>query len=160
MKTNDARIKFISILNELKNTKYEYIKKWRGYELIKTALTNESTMSHYFHKLVNDIYHAKDSIEGKVIIDAGCGAGDLSVLLALLGAKKVYAVDLLDDNIKMAKLLINIANLDNVAAIHSNICELKLREKTIDAVFSIEAISHYKNHELFLEMASKVLKGG
>lgn len=152
--------RFISILDSLKKTENEYIKELDSFKYIKSALTNESMMLKYFDGKINDIRYVKNSIEGEVIIDAGCGSGIFSVLLSLLGAKKVYAVDYLADCVEMTKFIINIANLDNVEVIHSDIGELDLPEKSIDGIFSIEAISHYRKYESFLDMASRVLRKG
>lgn len=160
MTIRNVEIRFLSILDSLKKTENEYIKRLDSYKYVKNALTSESTGLRYFNGKINDIRYVKDSIKGKVIIDGGCGSGAFSVILSLLGAKKVYAIDYLADCIELTKFMINIANLDNVEVIHNDIIELDLPEKSIDGIFSIEAISHYRNYESFLEMASRVLKKG
>ncbi|KAL8153804.1 hypothetical protein V2J09_011564 [Rumex salicifolius] len=44
----------------------------------------------------NAIFHHKDSIAGKVVVDVGCGTGILSIFCAQAGAKRVYAIDASD----------------------------------------------------------------
>ena len=37
------------------------------------------------------------NLKGKTVLDLGCGAAPIAVLAALRGAKKVYAVDIMDE---------------------------------------------------------------
>jgi len=52
-------------------------------------------------------------IEGKVVYDLGCGAGILAIGAALLGAKKVYGVDIDAKIIEIAKLNASRLGLSN-----------------------------------------------
>lgn len=50
---------------------------------------------------------AENDVTGKVVIDYGCGSGILAMVAALLGAKKVYAVDIDGQALKAARENIN-----------------------------------------------------
>ena len=160
MNLKSVEVRFLSILESLKKKEDGYIKKLDSYKYIKKDLISKSLKLKCFDTAIRDISYVKNSIEGNTIIDAGCGSGSFSVILSLLGAKRVYAVDYIDNCIEMTKFMLNIAHIDNVEVIHSDIGKLDLPENSVDGIFSIEGISHYRNYELFLNMASKVLKKG
>jgi 2-polyprenyl-3-methyl-5-hydroxy-6-metoxy-1,4-benzoquinol methylase len=152
--------KFLSILESLNHPEYKSIKKFKSYRFIKKAVTSKAAMLRYFDLKIGDIRYVKNTIENSVVVDAGCGAGMFSVLLSLLGAKKVYAVDCIADCVRMTRSLVSIAHIDNIEVIHSDIGTLDLPAGSIDSIFCIEAISHYKDYKSFLTMASIVLKKG
>jgi len=160
MNTKNAEAKFLSILKTLKKSENEYIKKLDAYNYIKDYLDNETTMLNCFYCGLNDIHYVENNIFGKTIIDAGCGSGAFSILLSLLGARKVYAIDFLADCIEITKIMIGTANLDNIETVQSDIGELNFSEESVDGIFSIESISHYRNYKTSLNIASKVLKRG
>ncbi|ERN09372.1 hypothetical protein AMTRI_Chr09g12440 [Amborella trichopoda] len=54
-------------------------------EMIKDRVRTETYRSA--------IFQYQSAIEGKVVVDVGCGTGILSIFCALAGAKRVYAVD-------------------------------------------------------------------
>ena len=131
-----------------------------AYVYIKDSLSSESLIVKLFYAKLNDIRYVRNYIRDQVIIDAGCGAGSLSLLLGLLGAKHVYAVDFLPDCIELTKDIIEIAGLKNVTVMQCDIAELDLPEKSVDGILSIEAISHYRNPDAFLGKASSLIKTG
>lgn len=157
MDLNDVEKKFLSILYKLKIQTKE-IERFDSYKYCKDYLTSEKMMRRYFNRLV----HHTSSVElkGKVIIDAGCGSGIFSVLLSLLAAEKVYAVDYIADCIEMTKFVVSITDLDNIEVIHSDIGELNQAENSVDGIFCIETISHIRNYKSFLDIASRVCKEG
>jgi len=155
MNLNDVEKKFLSILYKLKSQIKE-IERFDSYKYCKDILTNEKIMRRYFNYLVHYTSYVK--LKGKVIIDAGCGSGIFSVLLSLLSAEKVYAVDYIADCIEMTKFVVSIADLNNIEVIHSDIGELNQAEKSVDGIFCIEAISHIRDYKSFLDIASRVCK--
>jgi putative methylase len=60
-----------------------------------------------------NLAHVSGDIEGKTVIDFGCGSGRLSIGSLLLGAKKVIAVDIDKNVIKTAKE--NLKNAEEMA---------------------------------------------
>jgi 2-polyprenyl-3-methyl-5-hydroxy-6-metoxy-1,4-benzoquinol methylase len=147
--------RFISLIDRLEETGNSQIKVLDSYKYFKNIFANKLKD---FDFMIRDIFFVRDAIEGKEIIDAGCGSGTFSILLSWLGARKVYAVDYSDDACEMTKFMINFADIGNVEVVHSDIGEFNLPGKSVDGIFSIEAISHYRNYETFLDMSSRVLR--
>jgi len=58
----------------------------------------------------------------------------------------------------MTKDIVDIAGLKNVTVMQCDIAELDLPEKSVDGILSIEAISHYRNPNAFLDKASRLIK--
>ncbi len=157
----DVERRFIAILNSFNHPHHKYIKNFHSYRFVKKCLTSKSQMIKYYDLKINDVRYIRNSIVGKILMDAGCGAGTFSILLSLLGAKQVYAIDHNADCVKMTKSLVGIANLSNIEAIHSDVGKVRLPKASVDGVFSIEGISHYRDYKAFLKMSTNVLtKGG
>lgn len=75
---------------------------------------------------------AVNDVSNKVIIDYGCGSGILAMVAALLGAEKVYAVDIDPQAIVAAKENIDQNNLDDKIIIgHVDDCELPVADVMI-----------------------------
>ena len=149
---------FISILEYLAKETNEDITKSYFYGPLVSTLRTREAMKKYFDKGMRDIAHVKHMIRGKIILDAGCGNGFTSVLLSLLGADKVIAVDNWSESIKMIKYIARFAQLKNIEAIHGDVARLNLKEKSLDGIFCIEALSHIMDYNRFLDMAINAVR--
>lgn len=95
------------------------------------------------------IFRNKTLIEGKVIMDVGCGTGILSIFCAQAGAKKVHAVEC-SSIAKLAKKVVSENNFDSIVQVHEcKIEELVLDEK-VDVIVS-EWMGFYLLHEGMLQ---------
>lgn len=73
-----------------------------------------------------------DDIIGKIVYDLGCGSGILAIGAAILGAKKVYGVDLDKESIETAKLNAKMLGVDDkIEWILSNVDEVKGKADTV-----------------------------
>ncbi len=75
-----------------------------------------------------------NDIEGKYILDLGCGTGKLSIGAALLGAKYVLAVDIDNDALKVAARNVKKFGLNNIQMVRydvKNLCLKKVFDTTI-----------------------------
>jgi len=161
MDTRAIEAKFLSVLDNIRQGRGQGSGDSEAFpKYFESALASETTMRKYFDWQMGHTRYVRDSIEGRTLIDAGCGAGALSILLSLMGAKKVYAVDYLADQIAQARFAIRAAGTDNVELVQSDVASLDLPAESIDGIFSIEGISHYRHYPSFLEMAARVLKHG
>jgi len=92
----------------------------------------------------------------EIVMDAGCGSGLLSKLLAQKVPRgMVYAVDIDSNMIKQAK--ISLKDLQNVALLQSDFTEVTLPTK-LDVIFSNAALHWVHNHAQVFRHFWKMLK--
>ena len=101
-------------------------------------------------------------VRDKVVVDAGSGFGMCANLLALWGARAVYAVEV---HAPMAAshariLAADFPALANVHPLRGDASRLPLRDASADLVLSVEAISHYFDVGAFLDECARVLRPG
>ncbi|XP_071723246.1 probable protein arginine N-methyltransferase 6 [Rutidosis leptorrhynchoides] len=74
-------------------------------------------------------------IEGKVVVDVGCGTGILSIFCAQAGAKKVYAIDASDIALQASEV-VKANNLANkVIVLHGRVEDVEIDEE-VDVIIS------------------------
>ncbi len=96
---------------------------------------------------------------GSLVLDAGCGEGNVAHHLADQHGLKVRGVDLLDFNIARAKRKARQSGLDlelEVGDYHS----LKYPDRTFDAVYTMETLEHSREPDRALREFYRVLKPG
>lgn len=75
------------------------------------------TLPHLFYYLAHLIYTADSTfndIKRKYVADLGCGCGMLSIAAALMGAEKVYSIDIDEDALKICRRnLIDLGFIDD-----------------------------------------------
>lgn len=97
------------------------------------------------------------SLEGLLVLDAGCGGGRYARLAARHGAK-VVGVDLSTAVEKAATLC---ADEPEVTIVQADLLDLPLAEKTFDLAFSIGVLHHSSDpRRAFAQVAAKVKPGG
>ncbi len=101
----------------------------------------------------------KRKIKGdEVILDAGCGSGRVTRLIAnKVKIGKIYAVDIDVNMISNAK--VNLKDFTNVIIIQSDLINLKLPEK-MDLIFSNAVIHWIFDHEKLFKNFWDILKSG
>jgi len=91
-------------------------------------------------------------VEGKTVIDFGCGEGHETVELALRGARKVIGVDIRQDLLDGARKL---ARQHGVA----DVCEFAQHpQDKADIVISLDAFEHFDNPAEILSVMQELLK--
>jgi SAM-dependent methyltransferase len=99
----------------------------------------------------------KDFFKGKLVLDAGCGAGRHSYFAAKYGAK-VVAIDLSEKSVASTKD--NLKEFKDVQVIQSDLCTFEYPEK-FDLVLSIGVIHHLPDPQSgFNHLVSLVKPGG
>ncbi|KAH9707382.1 putative protein arginine N-methyltransferase 6 [Citrus sinensis] len=87
-------------------------------------------------------------IEGKVVVDVGCGTGILSIFCAQAGAKRVYAVDASDIAVQ-ANEVVKANNLtDKVIVLHGRVEDVEIDEE-VDVIIS-EWMGYMLLYELYM----------
>jgi SAM-dependent methyltransferase/uncharacterized protein YbaR (Trm112 family) len=78
-------------------------------------------------------------LEGKVVLDAGCGSGRLTRQIGEHGAKAVIGVDIIE---AVDEAFASARDLPNVHIVQGNIFELPVRKRMFDLVWSNGVIHH------------------
>jgi 2-polyprenyl-3-methyl-5-hydroxy-6-metoxy-1,4-benzoquinol methylase len=110
----------------------------------------------FYEHLVRYLFTSQ-FVKEKIVLDAGCGVGYGSSILAKYGkAKKIYAVDISKETIDYAKvkylhktIKFSIDNIEKLTTI---------LDKSINIVTSFEVIEHLKDQNKFLKQVKRVLK--
>lgn len=152
------------------------IKEWEDVEVIRSASEaqrkteidlriNEGTIKRYLNPpkdtpfSLEYAYHLLGDVQGKIVLDYGCGLGDNSVLVAARGAK-VIGVDISPELLELARKRLALHNLSENAEFRvGSAHELPLEDGTVDVVFGI-AILHHLDLSLSSKEVFRVLKKG
>ncbi len=104
-------------------------------------------------------YHELGSVEGKRIVDYGCGSGANSVLLANRGAH-VWGIDISEDLLRLARRRLAVSGREGGATfIAGSAHDMPFPDGSIDVVFGI-AILHHLDLDLVSREVRRVLKPG
>ncbi len=105
-----------------------------------------------------------ESIEGKAILDLGCGDGGKTVYYACHGARKAVGVDPNPRKFPLAQNFAQERNCQNgVEFISASGTDLPLKEETFDSIISSSVLEHVDREELlplFSECYRVLKKGG
>jgi SAM-dependent methyltransferase len=100
--------------------------------------------------LLGDEFLAR--IEGKVVIDFGCGEGTEAVEMALRGAGRVIGVDIRQDALRVARQKAAAAGVEKAC------CFATSSQEAADVIVSVDAFEHYQDPPSILRTMSSVLK--
>ncbi len=95
-----------------------------------------------------------DSMQGKVVIDFGCGEGDEAIELVLQGAKKVIGVDLREPLLERARKKAADAGVGNRCLFYREANEIA------DAIVSIDSFEHFSDPATVLRLMYDSLRPG
>jgi 2-polyprenyl-3-methyl-5-hydroxy-6-metoxy-1,4-benzoquinol methylase len=95
-------------------------------------------------------------LKGKIVLDAGCGSGWLSVGLAKEGFC-VYAIDLSKAQLEKAKFL-SLHENTHLFLVRASLTNLPFKEEAFDSIVSSDVIEHIPKLNISLFDFSRVLK--
>ena len=124
-------------------------------------LTGERYMSRYVRFLEKLVALYPGGVAGRTVLDAGCGFGIMSVLLALMGAHEVQALDCHQGMIETFRAYLDILPFE--LPVHprlGDVAALSYDDGAFDLVIVHEAISHFNDVDRFLAEAHRVLRPG
>lgn len=97
-----------------------------------------------------------DEIKGKRVLDAGCGAGRFTQVVAMMGAKEVVGVDLSESVIAAQE---NTKQFKNVRIVRGDLTDLH-DVGMFDVIFSIGVLHHTPNTKQAFDSLYRLLKPG
>jgi SAM-dependent methyltransferase len=99
--------------------------------------------------------------KGAVVLEAGCGTGQLSNFLGMSWERKVFAGDLCLNSLRLAKGFADRYAINNVAFLQMNLFRPPFRDDTFDVVISNGVLHHTGDCEgAFRSILTKVRRGG
>jgi SAM-dependent methyltransferase len=98
-----------------------------------------------------------EALSGKTVLEAGCGKGRHSIVMAEKGPEHLYAVDLSDAVLLAADYT---AELENTACIRANLLKLPFGDGTMDVVVCVGVLHHLEDPQAGLSELWRVLKPG
>lgn len=106
------------------------------------------------------IYHAMGDLRGKHVLDYGCGTGEITTQLALLGAARVTGFDLSADLLEIARKRARLDGVeDRVDLFTGDGEEIALEEESFDIVM-VYALLHHTEIAPVLDRVLRALKPG
>ena len=127
-------------------------KKWRKLQIDR--LSGHTISSDRFFR--DSTWHP-DSLKGKLILDAGCGAGRFADIVAAHGAT-VIAVDL-SDAVEACQKTTSIYD-GQVHCLQASITNLPIRAEIFDAIYCMGVIQHTPEPEIVIRTLPRYLKPG
>jgi len=92
-----------------------------------------------------------DRIQGKTVIDFGCGPGAEAIEMALKGARHVYGIDISDRWLEVAREQARQSGCQNVTF-------AKTASEPADVIVSLDAFEHFQDPGAILQVMSGMLK--
>lgn len=116
---------------------------YESYPYPSRNISSKKDLLKYGFWVLNSMGVEKSFLKGKKVLEAGCGTGELSNALALLGAKSVTGVDLSSASVKKAKELKKRFKVKNSDFFEMDLLEpsLKKNEK-FDVIVSYGVLHH------------------
>lgn len=108
-----------------------------------------------YHEHLLRYLFAQQFIKGKRVLDAACGAGYGSAILAKGGALSVTGVDISAEAIEYSRTHYQAPNLNFEVM---DCCHMTFPDSTFDVVVSFEAIEHIQDAKNFLREIRRVIK--
>ena len=155
--SDDIIVDIISGIPRFVNTKtYASLfgDQWKEYK--KTQLDSYSGIAISANRLNRCLGELKDDLKGKLVLEAGCGAGRFTEVLLNKGAV-VVSSDL------SAAVEVNQENFpqnENHFVIQADINDMPFADETFDVVVCLGVIQHTPNSEQTIENLYKLVKKG
>jgi ubiquinone/menaquinone biosynthesis C-methylase UbiE len=101
-----------------------------------------------------------DVFKGKRCLDAGCGGGRGSILMAESGASEVVGLDLSQTNVETCRMRAQQRGLDNCTFEQGSLLEVPYADESFDVVWSNGVLHHTGDTDGTLKEIARVLKPG
>ncbi len=111
------------------------------------------------YKEFNQLGIPLTSLQGKKILDVGCGTGELSCFLASFGAE-VTGIDFSKPSLDYARQTARSKELTNISFIYGSITDFQFPKNNFDLILSHMVLHHTKNPEKAFSNMVQALKPG
>jgi len=97
----------------------------KPFEYPKVELEQYPTSAHLASRMLYTAHASFDDIEGKVVVDLGCGCCMLGIAASLLDAGHVIGFDIDSDALEIAKENIGEAECETIDLVHTNLVDFE-----------------------------------
>ncbi len=112
-------------------------------------------------RMEDKLVQALDLPPGSLLLDAGCGVGDVAVRLARDFGMRVSGIDILDFNIDEARQRASAQQVgDRVEFLQMSFARLQFPPERFDGVYTVETLVHASDPRAVLQEYRRVLKPG
>lgn len=102
----------------------------------------------------------REAFAGKRCLDAGCGGGRATILMAEAGASEVVALDLSETNVQTTRMRAQQRGCDNVVVQQASLLDIPLQDESFDVVWSNGVLHHTGDTDGSLKEIARLLKPG
>lgn len=128
------------------------------YIYFKSVMTSPKNYHRFLHSL-KIVFNNSES-KNKRILDVGCGFGIITMHLAALGAKEVYALDTDKERINVFKKLKIKLGFKNINVKLGDAFKTGYKSGFFDVVVIDEVLSHLRDIEPFFKEMNRILRKG
>jgi len=104
------------------------------------------------------IFFSPEEVNGKSVLDAGCGTGIFSIIFANNGTAKVTGIDISNGSLDTARNLKNKFGIHNAEFIKQDMLELSFPDESFDIVWAWGTVHHTTNPFKAITELIRVLK--
>lgn len=102
----------------------------------------------------------REAFLGKRCLDAGCGGGRATIMMAEAGAAEVVAFDLSQTNVQTTRMRAAQRGCDNVVGVGGSLLEVPFEDESFDVVWSNGVLHHTGDTDGSLKEITRVLRPG
>ncbi|MBV8866215.1 MAG: methyltransferase domain-containing protein [Acidobacteriaceae bacterium] len=144
-----------SALEPLASIEYALLKKLCKREH-KVALGEDCQTASYSKLDVHIGPAWREHIRGQIVLDFGCGYGNEMIQLAKAGARKVYGIEISENQLREARQRLAYADVTDRCCLLN-----EAPPETVDCIFSFDSFEHFEDPaEILQKMRSFLNPGG
>jgi len=102
----------------------------------------------------------REAFAGKRCLDAGCGGGRATIMMAEAGASEVVALDLSQTNVQTTRMRAQQRGLENVVVQEASLLDVPFEDESFDVVWSNGVLHHTGDTDGSLKEIARLLKPG
>jgi 2-polyprenyl-3-methyl-5-hydroxy-6-metoxy-1,4-benzoquinol methylase len=124
-------------------------------------LKNPSPVATFLRHLNDRLEFGGIQLEGKRVLDAGCGFGFTLVALAELGVAEAHGIEIYQPMVDTARGYMKLLPDEvRICIAQGDVSAMPYADNSFDLIVSFEAISHYRDVDGFIRDAYRVLRPG